>query len=484
MNTITIFGSLLFLLTLAVILQQRKIRSLRADLGVKVRDNAQIINYLGIFAENITKSGDGESTEWIEMTAQYLAEQIHAEEVCIFLNHEGKFRATGKTKHFPDRLAETIECDPCNLEQMDTFRKKDKTLQDVAFATVCKGESNLWDCTPDSDYDHLLRRERINDFMCLPLINEGVLIGMVYALNRSDEIHETFSREKLTRMEILARPVILAHNFLKVYKSLSTQQRLVQELDFIRNLQRSLLPKSIPEWGDFEIHASSIAAREVSGDFYDFVQLDRDRILVMVGDASGKGLPACLVMSMARSYIRANIAHFTSLKNLMYELNTALYRDLDDERYLTLAICLLNKRENTLEYVRAAHPPVIMYVRNHTRCIEPEGMAIGMLPPEFVHYDSFITQFGSQMGILMYTDGINEATNPEGVQYGEKRIEDIFRENCRNDVPPEQTIRQILTGVSNYAVTDTDLDDRTIVVITPKRKKTSPFISPTSLPQT
>ena len=94
-------------------------------------------------------------------------------------------------------------------------------------------------------------------------------------------------------------------------------------------MQRSLLPKTFPVWGNFSVQAFTRASKEVSGDFYDFVQIDDDRLLVVIGDACGKGIPACMIMFMTRSFIRSNIDRFTSLKDLLLELNENLYRDTE-----------------------------------------------------------------------------------------------------------------------------------------------------------
>ena len=252
-----------------------------------------------------------------------------------------------------------------------------------------------------------------------------------------------------------------------MYDRLSQQQRITQELEFARTLQRSLLPPDCPQWGGFSIQAVSRAAKEVSGDFYDFVEIDSNRLLVVIGDACGKGIPACLIMAMTRSFIRANIPHFTTLKAMLFELNDNLFRDMGDGRYITLAVCLLNKKENTVEYARAGHTELIFYVRNHIRSINPNGAGLGLLPSELTEYDTFNTQFGPEMSFIMFTDGINEAENAAGEQFGIQRIKDCFMKSCVAQESPREAVAKIMDSVDRFSPANGEQDDRTVVVISP-----------------
>ena len=246
---------------------------------------------------------------------------------------------------------------------------------------------------------------------------------------------------------------------------MSKQQRLMQELEFARNLQSSLLPKSFPAWGDFKIHAFTRASKEVSGDFYDFVELDNDRMLVVVGDACGKGIPACMIMAMTRSFIRANINRFTNLKDLLEEVNDNLFRDTGDGQYITIGACLLNRKESTLEYARAGHTELLIYVRNHIRTIKPDGAALGLLPSELADFDTFCIEFTPDMEILLFTDGINEAVSPLGEQYNVDRIKDNFMRSASAREMPSESIKRLMNELDEFTLQTEQADDQTVVII-------------------
>ena len=173
-----------------------------------------------------------------------------------------------------------------------------------------------------------------------------------------------------------------------------------------------------------------------------------------------------MIMSMTRSFIRSNIGHFTSLKDLLRELNENLYRDTVDERYITLGCCLINKKESTVEYARAGHTPLLLYLREHTRSINPDGAALGLLPGELSEFDTICTEITTQTTMLMFTDGINETTNEQDEFYGIPRLTEIYKESCARGDSLEGTIDTIMKSVDKFSeVHKEQEDDQTMVLI-------------------
>ena len=201
------------------------------------------------------------------------------------------------------------------------------------------------------------------------------------------------------------------------------------------------------------------------------MEIDSDRLLVVIGDASGKGIPACMIMAMTRSFIRANVARFSTLKQLILDLNDNLYQDMGDGRYITLGLCLLNRREDTVEYVRAGHTELFVYVRNHIRTIYPEGAGLGVLPSEMADFDTFCVEYSPDMRLLLFTDGINEAINADGMYFGQERIKDIFMSSSQKGENPELTISTLMNKVNDFSEKPkSPADDQTVVIISQYRE--------------
>lgn len=445
-----------------------KVMLLRTKLSDSFHKRAETTRFMDIFARNIRTTEAIEN--WMNVTARYVGDLVEAQAVCVFTFTEGSFRAAGVFGAFPPlsnrRAGDYVLTKPKYL--LESLKRDRFKFGEGFVGEVAEKREDVFLSEPSTDpriAEIANSAVPIRSLMAVPLVNEGEVTGVICAIN-SKHRDNMFTTEQFGRFKFIASQVVLAQNIIQVYSNLSEQQRINQELTFARNLQLSLMPKKFPIWGRFVIHAFTRASKEVSGDFYDFVQIDDDRLLVVIGDACGKGIPACMIMSMTRSFIRSHIDHFDSLKKLLLELNENLYRDTGDERYITLGCCLINKKESTVEYARAGHTPLLMYIREHIRQINPEGAALGLLPSELSDFDTLCTEITPQTTMLMFTDGINESTNENDEFYGIQRLEETYKGSCRKGEALEETIQTIMKSVDRFAEVHEDQeDDQTMVLI-------------------
>lgn len=464
-----LIGALCALLV-AVVLLARRLAVLRIRLETAMRNRVETTNFLNMFSKSIRKTR--QTSDWMMTTARYIADLVEAQGVCIYLFHDGKraFIPAGVSPRFPSKLVHAIDYSPdgsTSAENDDSAPARPNTLEQDSVAASLAQESLFIEDSSDPRLAEVAGQKRIESYMSVPMISDGRLVGFVAAVDSRRKNNPVFSVEQLNRLKLVSGQVMLARNILDVYDNMSEQQRINQELAFARNLQSSLLPQAFPRWGRFSIHAISRASKEVSGDFYDFVEIDKDRLLVVIGDACGKGIPACMIMAMTRSFIRANVPRFTTLKDLLYELNDNLYRDMGDGRYITLAICLLDKRQSTVEYARAGHTELLMYVHNHIRSINPNGSGLGLLPSDLTDFDTLKLQFYPQMEFLMFTDGINESENKNGQLFGVDRIKEVFLKSSLDKDPPHDTCNRIMGAVDDFSQRpNSEGDDQTVVIVT------------------
>ena len=418
-----------------------------------------------LFSKNVRTLGD--SVNWMNITARYVADAVDAVGLCIFRLDESKqsLTLTGSAGRIPRNL-QTVQSvsQEGSLKDPDTGVKQLTVLEQVIFlrkeillGSRQEAQLNQIDIDPHC---------HVNTMMAIPLTADGQVVGMVCAINRLKRSGLPFDLDLFRRLKLMSSHILLARNIMRVYENLSEQQRISQELRFAQLLQKSLLPRDIPDWGQFQIDATSRSSKEVSGDFYDYVEIDNDRLLVVIGDACGKGIPACMIMAMTRSFIRSNASRFTTLKDMVLELNKNLNQDMGDGRYITLGMCLLNKKESTLEYIRAGHTEMLVFVRNHIRCISPEGSGVGLIPNDWAEFDTFCMEMTPDMEILLFTDGINEATNPKGEYFGIDRIKDEFLTSCREREQPGDTIARVMGAVDEFSQDpSSQADDQTVVII-------------------
>ena len=437
---------------------------LRFTITDALHKKAEISNFLSLFSQSL-KSVE-EIDESMNTTARYVADLIEAESICIFELEGEWLRAVGISGAFPPlhKASQYVLTKPKYI--LESLRREKIKLGEGIVGEVAERRESIF--LEQANNDPMLAEidtvVPINTLMAIPLVSEANVTGVICAVNnrRSDR---PFSAEQFSRFKFIASQVVLAQNLVKVYASLSEQQRINQELEFARQLQASLLPEAFPSWDQFMVHSFTRSSKEVSGDFYDFVEIDDHRLLIVVGDACGKGIPACMLMAMTRSFIRSMMERFTTLKDLLQELNYNLFRDTAEERFVTLGCCLLDKKSSTLEYARAGHTELLVYVRNHIRHINPNGTALGLLPAEMSEFDTICLEFTPGMSILMFTDGINEAINANEEEFGAERLESAFMSSCAANCKPEQTVEKLLKAVDGFTGDMPQTDDQTIVII-------------------
>ena len=452
-------------LVLFILVSQRTVSRLKARLVDALHKKAEIGNFLALFSKHLTGSADIESA--MSHIARYVADLIGAKALCVFtLEKDGYLVAKGVFGSFPPMhcASRHVLTKPVHLMaalKSEKIKVGDGVVGEVAFT----GEGVLIE---DAAEDPRLSNAPvlIDTFMAVPMRRDGCVVGVICAANN---IHHDapFTPEQFSALRFMSDQVVLADSILRVYASLSEQQRIGQELEFARQLQASMTPDGAPSWGDFEISASTTPAKEVSGDFYDFIEVDSDRLLVVVGDSCGKGIPACLLMATARSFIRASAERFTTLREMVLNLNSDLFHDTGDERFVTVALCLLDRKNKTVEYVRAGHTELLIKRSGHpVRTIFPDGAALGLLPPDVVGgFDILSFTFLDDMSLLLFSDGITEALNENKEEYGLDALSEVFRDSVERGDTPKAIAEAVQDAVDDFAGDEPRADDQTIVVI-------------------
>lgn len=229
-----------------------------------------------------------------------------------------------------------------------------------------------------------------------------------------------------------------AYNLLFRYRMINPEQeRIESEMRIARKIQFSLVPDSFPvysEWREFDLYSLLSPAREVGGDYYDFFMLDSNRMVLTVGDVSGKGFPAALYMAVCRTAFRTLAREAGNPGELLTRLNDLLVRDNKSGFYITMATFTVNLSSGECEYALAAHPAPLWYEKSADRAIfvdSPRETFIGMKAG--LHYP--VGHFRLMPGdtLLLYTDGVTEARNRKREELEYEGLKDIFLRNVGAD---------------------------------------------------
>jgi len=254
----------------------------------------------------------------------------------------------------------------------------------------------------------------------------------------------------------------------QIRKSLEEHDQLIsiqQDLNTAREIQQAILPKTFPPFParhDFDIFASMVAAREVGGDFYDFFLIDNDRLGFVIGDVSGKGVPAAIFMAVSRTLIRATGLKGIPAGECMDYVNNLLCNESVSCMFVTVFYGILNTTTGSIEYVNAGHNPPYILSKNGIRKVEMTGGPIlGCM--EGISYGSKTIQLQPGERLVLFTDGITEAFNTVDQPFGEERLEAFLAENLEK--PIEEVVRGIATSVNEFSSGAPQSDDITLLAI-------------------
>ncbi len=266
-------------------------------------------------------------------------------------------------------------------------------------------------------------RTRTQSEMVAPIISNNEVIG-VFDLE-SDELN-AYANDDLEILMLLSSQVAIIIEKVMLHEQLIEKQRLQTQLEIARQVQLQLLPPRDPQLEGFDISAYNFPTEEVSGDYYDWVRLFDDQIGIVIADVSGKGVPAALLMAFLRASLRA-ASHIGYAPHVsMSKVNYLLWESIERNQFVTGFYGILDATNRTLAYSNAGHnPPFLLDVEGKAHFEERGGVPLGMFR-DSRYYEYYATIESGQM-LVLYTDGVTEAMNSAGEEYGRDRLVDAAR---------------------------------------------------------
>ena len=223
------------------------------------------------------------------------------------------------------------------------------------------------------------------------------------------------------------------------------RERIEQELRVARQIQQSLLPEATPELDDWQLAAYYKPAREVGGDFYDFLELADGCLGLVVGDATGKGMPAALVMATTRGMLRAVAWPLDSPGEVLARVNDALYPDIPSNMFVTCFYAILDPKSGSFTYANAGHDLPYLWHGGDAEELRARGMPLGLMPG--MRYEQKETVFDAGAAALFYSDGLVEAHDPEGEMFGFPRLQTLVAEHAQKESLEEALLEELYSFV-------------------------------------
>ncbi len=295
--------------------------------------------------------------------------------------------------------------------------------------------------------------------MAAPLFDNERVIGLLYADTRDPRVR--FDRNELKAFVLLANVVAVAISNARYRELEREQQRLAAELDAARVIMRRLLPTELPQSSDLSVRAHLDSCEEVAGDLYDVQALPDGRILLVVGDVSGKGLPAALIVAGLLPAIRVAVQDCRELDRLVAHVNTQLCASTDAVRFATLFLAVLDPASGRLAYVNAGHNPPLLVARDGTsRQLLAAAPPVGMVPG--LPFPVAEAAMAPGDTLVCYSDGVTEAMNAAEEMYGDDRLQAVLTASCGLDL--DSFHRTVLEDVAAFTGGAPQSDDVTLLI--------------------
>jgi len=252
-----------------------------------------------------------------------------------------------------------------------------------------------------------------------------------------------------------------------IYSEANEKKRLDHDLEIARDIQRILLPEQAPAIPGFEVSGTNVPARQVSGDYYDYIRIDEHRLGIAIADVSGKGVPASLIMAICRSVLRSQAAQNSSPSKVLREVNRQLYPDIKEDMFISMAYLVLDHQRGVLTLARAGHDAPLLYQRSSQKvtAVKPPGMVLGIDSGSV--FDRLVSDFDVPLErddcLVLYTDGVTEALDSEDLEFGMDRMIQSVRASAMQGA--SAIVTRVIEDVRNFAGAQPQHDDITMIAI-------------------
>ena len=281
------------------------------------------------------------------------------------------------------------------------------------------------------------------DFVTKPIDMDDLALTIEKAIEQIRYVHE--SQKEHTQLESLKEDLVSA-----------------------KEIQQSFLPRTFPPFPEdsdkVDIYASMDAAKDVGGDFYDFFRIDDDHIALVIADVCGKGIPAALFMAVSRTIIHSKGMQGVSAAECMTESNLLLANSSVKYMFVTVFYAILNTKSGLVTYSNAGHnPPHILRADGTIEQLPMDGrFMVGVFPEE--EYADTTLQLEHGDVLVMYTDGVTEATDSDGMMFGSERLDSILRSQ-ESGVRSQEIVEAVKAGVADFVKDAEQSDDITMLVV-------------------
>ncbi len=305
-----------------------------------------------------------------------------------------------------------------------------------------------------------LQAEGFRGHAIVPLLANDIAIGALVINSRQSRL---WDEDDVQFLQLMANQAAIALETARLHESEIQQNRLEEELAIGRQIQLSMLPEFCPAAEKWQLAAFYQAARQVGGDFYDFYEFPSGQLGMVIADVAGKGVPAALFMTLSRTIMRTIAFNRRAPKAVLSRCNEIILRDNQSEMFLTAGYAVVDLADGQLTYANGGHNPPLWYQSRSGQVMkmQAKGVILGAFPQ--IMLEECVVQLESGDVVLFYTDGVTEAVDAAGYEFGERRLIAALEAHVSQNA--EAIVQAIVSAVHAFIGSTTPADDLTLFVL-------------------
>jgi sigma-B regulation protein RsbU (phosphoserine phosphatase) len=486
-------------IALLTTLNRRVMASIDRRFFREAYDAELILTELGEAIPTLSKT-----KQLVELVANKITDALHPENVTIFLDDEERGAYVAAISSDASRAGVALPTRPCSLVlhydewPINQLRKSILNLPESSEAGLLSPRSGLKVYSLPSDHDNLTLRA-VHSTLLMPIAANGRLRGLISLGQRLSDL--PYAQEDNRLLLVVANQMGTFIENMELLSRLVEEEHTARELEMAAEVQRHLFPADGLEDDTLEIYGICLPALRVGGDYYDYFDTDEHRTCIAIADVAGKGIAAALLMSTVQASLRCQlISGDKSLADVVSSMNRLLQRSTGDGGYATFFLAQVDKRTHGLTYVNAGHnPPMLVRavpaspqdagelldVPGIPRSLSNRAVGTSVRPAASVTeepavrrltiggpiigtflngpYEQETIQLQSGDILVVYTDGVTEALNPAGVEFGEEKLRSIVIESLR--LPARESAARVIAQVLEWQGQASQHDDITLIVV-------------------
>jgi sigma-B regulation protein RsbU (phosphoserine phosphatase) len=312
----------------------------------------------------------------------------------------------------------------------------------------------------DKRFQGVRWEQGIQSLICAPLMVKADLVGVLTVYNKREG--KLFTEDDQRLLSIIASQSAQVIENARLYEEEKALFRMQEEVKLAAKIQLDLLPKESPQIPGYQIGGLSIPAQMVGGDYFDYIRSDDQRIGICLGDVSGKGLPASILMANLQATLRGQTISCASPQICLTNSNRLLYHCTDPEKFATLFCSVLDTETHSLKYSNAGHEPALLFSGSEpVQRLQTGGLVLGIM--EHFQFEEGTVELKPGDLLAIYSDGVVDAVNIYDEAFGEERLLKVLKNHKRESV--DSIIEKIVSSVKAHAGDAPQIDDITIVVL-------------------